>query len=327
MEKPAPIAAVEFERDVWPILTAKCIDCHQAPRKDSRGRVRKPKGDLRLDGRSWILQGGSGGPVLEAGDAEGSELFLRVTLDEDDPDLMPSKGERLSDREVATLRAWIDGGAGFGAWQGAVASSVAKKPQPPQPPKVPSRIVHLESLAKSAKPLPASVIQKVVDATSGRARIVPLWDGSPLLRVEWFAHRADVEDADVAALDKVARHVAVLDLSGTKVTDRAFRKLGRMDRLTSLSLRDTSVTDTVMQYVVGLPNLRSLVLVGTEVTDQGVTSMMQMQGLTDVYLWRTKASSRGVDTLRRALPGARVRFDPGFPGDAPSRPDARPRRR
>lgn len=92
---------VDFERDIRPLLLGRCTGCHGAE---------KQRGGLRLDGRDSALKGGVSGAVILPGNPESSELIRRVTSR--DPDgQMPPTGERLSVREVALLRAWIEGGA------------------------------------------------------------------------------------------------------------------------------------------------------------------------------------------------------------------------
>ncbi len=92
---------VNFERDIRPLLIGRCAGCHGAE---------KQRGGLRLDRREDALRGGAGGAVIVPGDAAGSELLRRVTSREPSAQ-MPPTGERLSVREVALLRLWIDGGA------------------------------------------------------------------------------------------------------------------------------------------------------------------------------------------------------------------------
>ncbi len=95
-------AEVNFEKDVRPILEDHCFDCHGEE---------KQKSGMRLDSATGILRGGeSGEPLVVAGRAAESYLFKRITT-QTKADVMPPKGERLSAAQVATLRAWIDGGA------------------------------------------------------------------------------------------------------------------------------------------------------------------------------------------------------------------------
>jgi hypothetical protein len=101
----APVAGIaddpvplRFERDVAPILQARCVKCHGA---DTR------KADLDLRAPAAMRLGGKNGPVLVAGKADASELYLQLA-----EGTMPPEGEaRPSAAEVATIRAWIDGGA------------------------------------------------------------------------------------------------------------------------------------------------------------------------------------------------------------------------
>src|SRR5688500_16748959 len=96
--KPEP----EFARDVLPILTARCVDCH-GPDKQENG--------LRLDSGAAILRGGDGGPAVVAGKAAESLLLHAVLGSSDSVSQMPLKKEPLGELEVAVLRRWIDAGA------------------------------------------------------------------------------------------------------------------------------------------------------------------------------------------------------------------------
>ena len=88
---PAP---VDFAHDVLPILKARCAKCH------TDGTY---KGSFSMDTRETALESDS----IVPGDASASDLIDRVTSDEPDYK-MPPEGERLSEKEVAILRRWID---------------------------------------------------------------------------------------------------------------------------------------------------------------------------------------------------------------------------
>ena len=100
---------IDFNRDVRPILVARCFACH-GPDSSTRER------GLRLDVREGAVEPARPGrtPVVVPHDAEGSLLIERIT-DLDDP--MPPSGEPLSPREIDILRRWIDAGAEYdGHW-------------------------------------------------------------------------------------------------------------------------------------------------------------------------------------------------------------------
>ena len=87
-----------LERDILPLLKARCVKCH--------GPI-KPKGKLNLSNPRSMARGGSSGPVVEPGKPEESTLWDLVAGDE-----MPPKPEDpLSAVEKETLRRWIEQGA------------------------------------------------------------------------------------------------------------------------------------------------------------------------------------------------------------------------
>ena len=110
-------AAPQFEKEIWPILSKKCVDCHRATQVVD-GRKKEPKAGLRLDGAWAIMKGSENGPVLKPKDSAGSYLYEVTTLPKDDDMFMPPKGDPLTDPEKALLKAWIDAGADFGGWEG-----------------------------------------------------------------------------------------------------------------------------------------------------------------------------------------------------------------
>lgn len=93
---------VDYFGDIRPLLESRCYDCHQGG---------KAQGGLRLNDRAAALHGGeSDGPAIVPGKSGESALIARVTST-DDGTIMPPKGERLTNAEVALLKRWIDGGA------------------------------------------------------------------------------------------------------------------------------------------------------------------------------------------------------------------------
>jgi mono/diheme cytochrome c family protein len=92
-EAPTPI---DFAHEIVPLIKARCAECH------TNG---KHQGSLSLDTRQAMLRA----KVAVPGKSEASELVKRITSRDAD-ERMPPKGERLSEREVALIRAWIDQG-------------------------------------------------------------------------------------------------------------------------------------------------------------------------------------------------------------------------
>jgi hypothetical protein len=93
--------AVDFVRDVKPILVERCSSCH--------GPL-KQKGGLRLDAGALALKGGKHGPAVKPNDTAGSPLVARITSRDDD-ERMPPEGKPLDAHESGVLKAWIEQGA------------------------------------------------------------------------------------------------------------------------------------------------------------------------------------------------------------------------
>ncbi len=106
----ATAAPVSFDKDVKPILEARCLKCHGAA-------MQLAKLDLRT--REAAFKGGEKGPAIVDRNPEESRLFRRVAgLEKPE---MPMDGP-LKPEEVAILKSWIAEGA---AWGAPVAASVS----------------------------------------------------------------------------------------------------------------------------------------------------------------------------------------------------------
>jgi mono/diheme cytochrome c family protein len=93
--------AVDYLRDVKPILAKNCFQCHGPDKQQAK---------LRLDTRTFMLKGGKTGPALVAGHSDESRLIDAVTHAAGAP-AMPPKADPLGAKDIAALRAWIDAGA------------------------------------------------------------------------------------------------------------------------------------------------------------------------------------------------------------------------
>lgn len=92
--------AEKFHGNVLPILSGQCFRCHGE--KDSGGLV--------LKSREMAIEGGFSGPAIVPGDADTSELMLRVRSSDADV-RMPPTGDPLSKQQIETLKKWINEGA------------------------------------------------------------------------------------------------------------------------------------------------------------------------------------------------------------------------
>lgn len=93
-----------FEKQVHPVLAAKCLECHGDE---------DPEGGLRLTSLAHVLKGGQSGPAAIAKNPEGSLLIKAVSHTAKRK--MPPDA-RLREDEIAALRKWVELGL---PWPGA----------------------------------------------------------------------------------------------------------------------------------------------------------------------------------------------------------------
>ena len=117
-----PAAAVQFNRDIRPILTDNCFACHGPD-------VAKRKAHLRLDTRAGLFAEVSGDHVVLAGKPGDSLVFQRITTgDEDDLMPPPKSGKTLTAGQQDLIRQWIEQGA---SWEGHWAYQPVERPPVP----------------------------------------------------------------------------------------------------------------------------------------------------------------------------------------------------
>lgn len=114
---PAPLQRqVDFRSEVYPLLAARCLHCHEGEEPDS---------GYRLDYRAALVERHQDrGPLVLPGRSAQSRLIHLVAGGVDDT-RMPAEGPPLAARDVALLRAWIDQGA---AWD----DQLLPPPRPPE---------------------------------------------------------------------------------------------------------------------------------------------------------------------------------------------------
>jgi hypothetical protein len=94
-------APVDYERQIKPVLKARCYSCHGALKQES---------GLRLDTGSLLRKGGDNGAGLVAKKPDESPILERVTH-QDESQRMPPEGKPLSAEQIELIRRWIAEGA------------------------------------------------------------------------------------------------------------------------------------------------------------------------------------------------------------------------
>lgn len=299
-------AEVSFEKEILPVLEAKCMECHKAP-YEKDGKTVKPKAGLRLDA-AWAIHAGSeDGAVVKAGAPSDSPMYVRTTLPVEDDDVMPPKGkaEPLTAAETELMKKWIEEGAKFGEWRGNLEGKPADISNSGEDVPV-SEIQQLYTKLSEGLAMPEEKIWESVTAAGGRVQRLALT--SPLLSVDFRLAATDATDEDILTAKAIAPHIAHLDLSRTAATDAALVLLKETPRLVRLNLSETAIGDAGLANLDGLKELRYLNLHDTQVTDAGLSKIEGIKSLEAVYLWQSKVTEAGVKKLRAALPDAKISF-------------------
>ena len=95
-------AAVDYVKEVKPLMASACVQCHGAEQS---------KGGLRLDTAAAAMKGGDTGASVVVGKSGESLLARLLHGKHDDLPQMPYKRNALSAEQVAVIERWIDEGA------------------------------------------------------------------------------------------------------------------------------------------------------------------------------------------------------------------------
>ena len=114
--------AIDYNRDIRPILSENCFSCHGP---DEHGR----KGNRRLDVAEAAYADRNGIVAIKPGRADESDAWLRITSTFED-ELMPPKDSHLSltAAQKEKLKAWIEAGAPYAPHWSLVAPKKAPLP-------------------------------------------------------------------------------------------------------------------------------------------------------------------------------------------------------
>ncbi|QDT42839.1 Planctomycete cytochrome C [Gimesia alba] len=106
-EEKAKQERIEFNRDIRPILSEKCLHCH-GPDSSTR------EADLRLDDPTDVRQPRDGYTIINLKQPANSELLKRLLTTDADLKMPPAdSGKEISPQEIALIQCWIEQGAEY----------------------------------------------------------------------------------------------------------------------------------------------------------------------------------------------------------------------
>lgn len=200
---PGAARAVDFEKDIRQIFESRCLECHGPDKR---------RAEFRVDQRAILLKGGDSGlAAIVPGNPAKSHL-LDLVKGTDPDEVMPPKGERLSEAQIVLLESWIKAGANWPGQMDAVAKITTDhwSFQSVKRPAVPGKASNPVDAFLNAKLKDAGITPN--DPADGRSlirRVSVILTGLPPTpeRVDQFArsYAADADKAYTQLVDELLR--------------------------------------------------------------------------------------------------------------------------
>ncbi len=301
--------AVIYADVIAPVMEIKCSKCHNAT---------KSKGSLRMDSEELLMKGGKHGPVVVAGNAEGSELIKRVLLPAGDDKRMPPEGKPgLTPDEISIIKWWIKSGASFTAKVKEVPQTEDVKPYFKNftGSKIATGQTTTVNDTSAETPLSPVFQQKIaagnpadIAALKKENLIVnPVSQNQDFLEVSAI-NAGGFDDGKMPLLAKLSQQIVWLKLASTKVTDAGIKAIGNFQNLVRLNMEGAAITNNSIATIKQLKNLEYLNIVATSIDDTGLLELASIKSLKNIYCWQTGITQKGVDALKTLNPGITVNF-------------------
>jgi hypothetical protein len=270
---------------IYPLLDQKCVQCHNE---------KSASGNLDMTSIEKMQEGGDGGEVIIPGDAIESELFRRVTLDQNNVKFMPTKGVPMTYYEMQLLKWWLNGGANFDEKTSETAMS----------PDIVDGIMKLYNVDFSPRPWYEKEQGPAIDssnitALSSKGFIVNDMSSSDNFLEVGVAGDKIEDDVDFSALSE---NIIILDLKNTKFSDQHYANISNLKNLIRLQLNGTDTETEDVVKIKPLPRLESINLYGTQVDDGVLDHLASFPSLKRIYTWQTKITPEGIASFQDRRP-------------------------
>ncbi|MGI9138091.1 MAG: c-type cytochrome domain-containing protein, partial [Sediminibacterium sp.] len=281
-----------FDGFIYPLLDAKCIQCHNSEKK---------KGNLQLTSIDLLLKGGKKGPAVVAYNSKESLMIQRMLLDPSDDKHMPPKGKpQLNSKEINLFYWWVQHGAsvndriGNALFNDTVKKLIASKLVPA----FPKLSLPAITLVDSNK---INTLKQLGLLVHPIAKELGYYDVSAMNLVL-------LNDNQVQQISTLDSHLVWLNLASTNITNKSIATLALCKNLLKLNVSNTSLNDDAIILLNQFNKLNYLNIVGTSITDNGLAKLKPNQNLKSIYCWNTKISQQGVDAFKKRYPNIPINY-------------------
>lgn len=277
-----------YEHLLDPIIQSKCSQCHNSKNKS---------GDLNLITIDSMFLGGTNGDVVVAGNPNESEIFHRVTLDQNNKKFMPTKGTPLNYNEMKLLSWWIENGAN--------AQEVTSLTLPSD--EMITLIMDEYNIDLSPRPwyekeegpeIDSVVIQKLEASGYKTSRISA---NNNFLELTFNEGTTDAElpfDID--------ENVIILNAKNVDLPEEFYGEISKLKNLIRIQLNGTKTTTDQLLMIKNLNRLESINLYGTQIDNEGLMYLANFPNLKRVYTWQSGVTEEGILSFNEQRPDIKI---------------------
>ncbi|MEX0315505.1 MAG: c-type cytochrome domain-containing protein [Allomuricauda sp.] len=279
---------------ISPILDRRCVSCHNNDKK---------KGDLDLTTYAMLTAGGESGEIVIPGDANGSDIYRRITLPETHDDFMPTEGKPpLTDDEVAMIGWWIQ----------AEAPSQGYFVQLNPDEEIKSKVEKYLGLDKNQ--LLGKQVErpskKILDSLTHFGFILnPLMLDNNFLEANFSLSEQGLTENGLSTLLLLKDQLIWLNLSNSQIKNEDLGQIAQLENLIKLNLSTNPISDDGLTHLANLENLESLNLYKTNVSEGLLTIIPELSNLKRLYISESKVDSLTVAQLQREFKNLKIIFE------------------
>lgn len=281
-----------YETLVFPILSSKCVSCHNPSKK---------KGDLTMADTTSLISGGESGIIIDRINRANSLLLKRIHLPLEAEEHMPPEGkEQLSGEELEIIEMWIAGGASFSTKIGDLDEDHLFRNLTEK---------YNQEITKNKTYNFKLVSQEVLSSiNSDFTTVQPVAVNSPALKASFFV-ASEFESSSLFQLSGVRDQLVYLNLSYMPLQEEDWTFISGFPHLEELILNYSSFSDADLDKIFSISSLKRLSLAGTQVTDDLGLHLINVKELEEIFLSDTQISPDSIEQWSKRYPNIYFNYE------------------
>ena len=276
-----------FKDIIEPILTTKCIACHNNDLNS---------GGLDMTSIEGLTKGGQSGAGIIGANLDKSLIFERITRSQNDTKFMPPSGVPFTYQEIQLMEWWIEEGASYSQTLAEINSKSS----------IQKLLLSHYGMDIREKPwvekVSLSPLSETDYETLENANFTwrNLSKDNPLLDLKYDGKK--LTKKSLATLVMYAPYITWLNLSSCDFSSKELNVLSEMENLTRLNLQKSNVKTIDLKGLVYLTHLEILNLHSTQVNKEIFQILKEIPSLKRVFLWNTRIPLKAVEENKTTFP-------------------------